>query len=943
MNNIGNIVHDNLFLRSQLTDLKANLNIAHFNAQSFNVNPKSSKLSEIRNIVEDSLIDIVGVSETWLKPSILSNAVNITGFSLCRNDRPLHRGGGVALYISDNLSYNVVYAGNNYGVLECLFIEVMAGSEKILVGVVYLPHGDFGSFESEISDLLVRYRNIVIMGDFNNNLFDISRASNVRRVCARLGVSVMHNKCPTHYDTFHQSSSLIDYFLVSLPNNIKSSGQFVCPNISRHAFIYISLIASVRRCQQYFEFYDYNHFNIEELRDRVTTSNLSEIFSTPDVNEQLNIFMIGLENIQSVFGKKMGRVRQSSNNWMKCPLVRYHESMSDLAYSAFIDSRTVENWKTFCKIRNRAKTIKRREKRRAHSEMFDENMPPKSLWRIIGNNGLIGKNPSESGPATSIDVNDMNMSFVGNQLDVQEDVERFLRFSCSDEGFSFSSINSLELFEAFSSIKSNVAGNDGFSLKFLRIVFPYVSNYFLHLVNTIVMTSSFPNGWKTAKINPIKKKSHVNDVQNLRPIALLPILSKIVEHVLKKQLLSYIESKSLLNDCQCGFRSGRSTSMLLIGLTDSIRHNLADHKMSVLLSLDLEKAFDRVNYFSLVYKLSNMYGFGSSACKLIYSYLRDRKQYVHFNGFSSSILSVRSGVPQGSVLGPLLFILFLNDLFDSIDDWCLPYAYADDVQLLFSGEYQYRDVLQAKIDYVLRSLNTWMVSNNLSVNASKTKALLFSSCDVDDLHLKYNNVQIDFVHNMKCLGVTLDDSLSFDLHIDGVVARTNFGLRQLYNTDLVLPRNVKEKLVHALIMPNILYCLEVYSGSKKRNMRRIQLAFNRVVRYLYSIRRYDHVTPSVNRFLGCNFSSFVDFRSLLLFYKMFKSRKPLFLMNSFAFCRSLRTNQLKIPRARGHMDRSFQVRIARLFNLLPSSLRIFNHSSATYRYKLLQHFGEISQ
>lgn len=554
------------------------------------------------------------------------------------------------------------------------------------------------------------------------------------------------------------------------------------------------------------------------------------------------------------------------------------------------------------------------------------------LWTIIGNNGL-GSKSRDAYVDMSVDVDELNRTFVSNQLVAPSHFDdNFYDFSGGNK-FSFHCIDEIDLFTAFSAIKSNAAGVDGFTLKFFKVVFPYVSKLFLHLVNTILLTSVFPAQWKIGKIVPIKKAGNTN---SLRPISLLPILSKIVEHVLKMQLLSYVDGLSLLNDCQCGFRSNRNTSALLVGLTDKIRSNFNDRDLSLLLSLDLEKAFDRVDHAMLIRKLSSIYDFDYNACRLISSYLIGRSQYVCLNGFSSSILSVSSGVPQGSVLGPVLFTLFVNDLFDKLRDNCVTFCFADDIQILFKGEYQFLDVLKAKADYVLQSLQQWMMHNNLTVNPAKTKAMIFSTRDVD-LSLNYGGVNIEYVYSLTILGVILDDRLCFDHHIDSVVSRTCLTLRKLYNSNLILPHHVKRKLVHGLIMPNILYGIEVYAGTIKQNMKRVNLAFNGAIRYMFSLNRRTHVTDFVTMFLGCTFYNYVNFRSLFLFYKSYRNKCPDFLLKLIVFSHSARCRQIILPKLNRHMDKSFQVRVARMFNALPGSLRTFSMSNITFRNSVLQH------
>lgn len=338
----------------------------------------------------------------------------------------------------------------------------------------------------------------------------------------------------------------------------------------------------------------------------------------------------------------------------------------------------------------------------------------------------------------------------------------------------------------------------------------------------------------------------------------------------------------------------------------------------------------------LVGKLSRDYGFGQSACKLISSYLFERSQYVSVNGMSSNVLPIRSGVPQGSVLGPVLFIMFINDLFYSIGEYCSVYSYADDVQILINGEQDFLDVLQAKADYTLRSLGLWMSNNSLSINPSKTKALFFSQHGENNLRLEYNGSIIEFVESIKCLGVVIDDKLNFNHHVNTVVKCIYNGLRTFYNSDLILPRDMKKILVHALIMPNILYCLEVYAGTCKRNIRKVQVAFNAVIRYLYSLNRFTHVTQYVVDFLGCTFSEFIDYRSLLFFFKTYKNKSPLFLAETFAITHSTRVRNLVMPRITYLMDKSFLVRVARSYNTLPSSIKDFNLSVLSFRKHLFQ-------
>ena len=206
--NLGAFCSSNDYLKKSLSRFQKNLNLGHINAQSINPSAKSVKLNELKSIVKDKYLDIIEVSETWLKSYISTSSVHIEGYNFCRNDRSMARGGGVGLYISKHLKYKIVFESSNEGVCEALFIEVTHQKERILVGVVYLPYGDIRSLESTLSNIVLRYDKTIIMGDFNNNMFDSRKSLSMYHICHELNLSCFHNIKPTYFDT-----SLFDLFL----------------------------------------------------------------------------------------------------------------------------------------------------------------------------------------------------------------------------------------------------------------------------------------------------------------------------------------------------------------------------------------------------------------------------------------------------------------------------------------------------------------------------------------------------------------------------------------------------------------------------------------------------------------------------------------------------------------------------------------------------------
>lgn len=469
-------------------------------------------------------------------------------------------------------------------------------------------------------------------------------------------------------------------------------------------------------------------------------------------------------------------------------------------------------------------------------------------------------------------------------------------------------------------------------IKINKIIFP--------LIHNILTCSIFPRQWKVAKVVPIAKRNFVNSMNDLRPISILPVLSKVVEHIVKHQMMLYLDSNNLINSYQCGFRKNCNTSSLLLGLTDTIRNSLNIGCISVLVSLDLSKAFDRVSPYALVVKLCDYFAFSRMACKFFYSYLTERSQFVSINDNSSDLMTVTSGVPQGSVLGPLLFILYTNDMFTVIERFsCKAFIFADDFQLLFSDEPQSTVALEENINHVLTDIVNWMTSSNLCINPSKTKAMIFKPLrSMYTISINIQGVQIGFVETIKCLGLIIDSNLNFTAHINCLSSKINFTLRKLYSLNLYLPLFVRKRMAHALLLSNLWYCAEVFTGTTSYVLNKYQLLFNKVVRFVYSLRVRTHITNYVVEFLGCNFKNFLHIRLLLQFYKIIKNNFPCFLRDFFVFSNSVRNPQLLFPRIRNSFqDSSFNVRIVRIWNNLPRDLRTFLFSVRVFKDKLLEY------
>ena len=400
-----------------------------------------------------------------------------------------------------------------------------------------------------------------------------------------------------------------------------------------------------------------------------------------------------------------------------------------------------------------------------------------------------------------------------------------------DTVFTFQNIDEETVRKTIQNLPSkNSCGLDGISSKLIKIIEPAIIKPLTLLINQVFNTGIFPDELKIAKVIPLFKKDDPTLLKNYRPISLLSTIAKVMEKIIFTQLSSYFNEHKLIFDNQYGFRPKHSTEYAALELVDRIITQMDKKETPINIFLDLSKAFDTIDHTILLAKL-RYYGIHDTALLLLKSYLNNRKQYVEFEDTKSEILPITVGVPQGSILGPLLFIIYIND-FSQASSVFKFIMYADDTTLFsnlksFGNNIQTREYL---INAELSNVREWLDINKLSLNKSKSKYMIFHvpNKDIQYLTLKIDNVIIEKVDEFSFLGLTMDTNLNWKRHSEKICNKCAKMIGILNRLKYVLPHGIKIMLYNSLILPHINYCIMAW-GYKGSRLLKIQKKAARII------------------------------------------------------------------------------------------------------------------
>lgn len=913
--------------------------IVHLNTQGM-----CNKLNNIEVFLGEVDPDIVCVSEHW-NNNVQMNFVNITQFNLVNSFcREHYRHGGSAIYCKNDIKLSCLKYSHPFNMemhfesSTCIF---NLNNYKIGLLTIYRPPNScYETFITNLPLALFRLSQvtdyIILCGDLNVDLLKPSLKLD-------LLLDIFHSfdmQCkintPTRFFTNVNgvsSASAIDCVATNLKEDFLdcySTEANVADHLAQIINIRVNNINDTPVDNNIIEHRALSVANLQEFKSRLNMNNWSALYACSEINNACNDFV---DTVAWCFNVSCPRRRINSsrpglgnrtNNWVNDAVIESSRSLRDLFWlKNQINSPDINSVYADCK-KHHNKLVNDTKRSYFTAVINSSNNKNRTVWKLVNDtckrkvtkdekikivkNGIAVTDESticeEFGNHFSGGILQKITNAFGNIVNTGSYVRSSLQNS-----FFFGPLCSDDVRSIIRDMRSKrSSGLDEISSYILKYVAEELVHHLTHLINLSFASGEFPDVLKSALVLPLYKKGDPTQLENYRPVSLLSVFSKVFEKAAYMQLTNFMNKNHILSDRQHGFRSKRSTESALIELMQHVYERLDENLFVAGVFFDLTQAFDCVDPDLLCCKLDDM-GVRGVPLDWIRSYLSDRKMKIRVGNSVSKCHHINLGVPQGSVLGPLLFLVFANDLPQAVADGGFSVLYADDASVVVSARNQIE--LIDKVKRVLSVMETWCSKNHLLLNLGKTSIISFHK------RRELTSTSVEFVSSVKVLGIYIDDRLTWNDHIEHVSKKLNSAFFAIAQLKSRMTNDCLLNVYYALVQSVLSYNVIIWGQSS--NWLRVFVAQKRIVRLIFGLGRTDSCREVFGRHKLMTFPTLYLYKCAL-FYK-----KNVNVFDKYKLSHDYQTRNAGIAVPPAHrltlFRKSPDFACLSIYNNLPTSLR----------------------
>ena len=935
------------------------------NARSLkSVNKKCNKLIQLSNLAGDLDSDIFAITETWFNDNISNSEVLNQNYIIYRRDRVVNcqkRGGGILLAVKKCHRSSLILTHDFSEIISVLIND-------ILFILSYRPPGsDVKEYVSNLNDVYMSaqstYENICILGDFNfpDLKWDASIYNHVHNDNA-VFVDFINTYGLVQLNTVPSNKfrHILDLVISNFPESFSEIKACEADFNTDHVILNFSVETKESKKQQLAGrlVYNYKQADFDKIKQALNAADLSKVLSeSENVHSAWENWLQTVSSIIEMHVPKLHIRDKNLPEWFDKEVIHLR-NIKNTAWRRAHLKNTHASWAKFRKVRNKIVNLVRQKSKKFINDLgFSVKENPKRFWSFVKSKTKSSSVPSDiiwgdKHADTSHDIAKLFNEYFVSVFKPSDQISDNINFVCNSPNIHLNNVvvTEKQVYDILCKLYVNKAlGPDNLS----PVVLKYCSNEFkrsvCQLINRSLSEGVVPKDWLFANVIPVYKSKDKNQTSNYRPISLLSLISKVAERCIYNHIYPHIVN--LLHPSQHGFLSGKSTATQLVQFLMDASSSIDNSSQIDVIYTDFAKAFDSVSHKLLLEKLCKI-GFNGNLLQWLNSYLSNRYQRVLVNGVASDWVKVTSGVPQGSILGPVLFLIFINDLPEMLN-YCKPLLFADDAKIFASKIQSFNDCTRIQDD--LNALSDWCITNKLDLNVLKCKVMCITRSR-SPIYFKYciKGEPIERVSEMKDLGVVIENTLSWNNHVNKIIAKANRILGLIKRTvGFNAPEHVKLQLYQSLVRSNLEYCSQAWNGLTITNRVKLERVQRAATRYILNFPDMSYVERlSKTNLLPLSFRR--DVLDLKFLYKCINGQYHLnaenfinFTSNSNVATRSADDPSLiKPPYCKTTtFQRAYFNRMYHSWNILPTNIRnatsveSFSRKLKKFLYLKVQNFN----